>query len=167
MSYDLDELMLRLAAMEREALSAVGDTVLCDAVPYWPYTQEIFPYWWNRITNLEVSQEPDLAGDVVVDTYTIDLGLVVAHLTAGYKGEMVSRVYTWIPRILDYFNLHQDLTSADPLYTDPPDYVWIVEGGSILRGIPQGLRTLANSGLGDTQQIAVVFQLEVPLLRQI
>jgi len=165
--YDLDNIMLRLAAMEREALSTITDTVVCDAVPYWPHTQENFPYWWNRITNLEISQEPELAGDVVIDTYTVDCGLVVAHLTAGYKGEMVTRVYTWITRILDYFNTHQDLTSADPLYTAPCDYVWIEEGGAVLRGIPQGLRSLANSGLGDTQQIVVVFQLEVPLLRQI
>lgn len=160
--YDLPDVMARLPILQKAALNAIN--VSCDAVDYWPYQQEGFPYWWNRVESM--STEIDMAQDMELHVYTISMALVIAHLTAdGFRGETTHNAYAYIPAVLDYFRGEAArhlavLPSSD--YQTAPNGLWTGEGGARITGIPNGTRTLSNSGI-NAQQIAVVFQLEVPL----
>lgn len=159
--YDLPEVMSRLPVLQKAALEAIN--VSCDAVDYWPYQQEGFPYWWNRIDSMNFD-EP-LAQDVSLHVYNVSMALIIAHLTAdGFKGENSHKAYSYIPAVLDYFRGD----TARLLYDDKkfrlePLGLWIPDGGARITGIPNGTRTLNNSGI-NVQQVAVVFSLEIPLI---
>lgn len=161
-TYDLGDIMARLPVMQVAALAAMVSPITADAVDYWPYQQEAFPYFWNRIASM--SREA-IAGDTEVHTYFIDMAMVIGHLTEGYQGETSQAAYARIPAVLDFFRLHRDLADGST-YTTAPDFLWIEQGGALISGIPNGTRTLANSGLG-VSQVAIVFTLEVPLLWQV
>lgn len=157
--YDLNEALLRLAAMQKEAITG------SDAVPYWPYEQERAPYWWNRINGLTV--ETELAGDVNIDRYSIEMGLVIGHLTEGYKGQNYTRVAEYIVSVLTYFDEHPYLGTVSGDYRDSElRYIWMEDGGAIITGVPGGARTITNSGIGTTQ-IYLGFILDLPLMREV
>lgn len=156
--YDLADVMARLPLMQIAALAAMDDAVGADAVSYWPYQQEAFPYFWNRIEGMVVSE---LSGDIEVHTYSVSMALVIAHLTQGYEGQTSQNAYGYITAVMDYFRAHKTLVVGE--YTSMPDFLWIERGGAMIVGIPNGTRTLANSGIG-VSQVAVVFELNVPLL---
>lgn len=157
--YDLNEALLRLAAMQKEAIEG------CDAVPYWPYEQEKGPYWWNRINSLVIERE--LAGDVDIDRYTIEMGLVVDHYTAGYKGDNYQMVAEYIGAVLTYFDAHPYLsTDAGDYQDDEMRFIYMEDGGAIITGIPNGTRTTTNAGI-QTTQIYLGFILDLPLMRQV
>jgi hypothetical protein len=157
--YDLNGAMVRLAAMQKEAITG------CDAVPYWPYEQEAGPYWWNRINGLTV--ETELSADYIIDRYSIEMGLVIAHLTQGYTGQNYDKVAEYITSVLTYFDLHPMLDTVSGDYADDElEFIWPEEGGAMITGIPGGTRTVNNSGVGATQ-IYLGFILDLPLLRQV
>lgn len=166
-NYDLHAIMQRFPVLAKEALLSVddanGDPQTCDAVSYWPYQQEAFPYWWHRIESMAVLDEP--GGDMEIHNYTISAVLVVAHLTEGYAGDPQAKAYKWIPAYLDYMRQHQKLYDGTT-YTSAPDWLWTEAGGCRVTGIPNGTRTLANSGIG-VAQLAVQFTLELPLLFEV
>lgn len=166
-AYELDEALLRLVEMQQEAMFLVTPSVVLDSVPYWPYQQEVAPYWWNRINSLEVE---DIADDIMVDRWEIEMGLVVDHITAGYRGENTARVANWITAILAYFDDHRELTTSatwtGTQYLTGLNNLFEDEGGAFVAGIPQGLRSITNAGQGATQ-LYVGFILHVPLLRQV
>jgi hypothetical protein len=162
-NYDLEDVMDRLPVMQKAALAALSTPVVCDAVDYWPYQQQSFPYWWNRIESMAVDLEP--GGDMEIHRYQISMAMVIGHLTEGYEGELSDAAYTRIAGVMDYFRQHKDLCDGTT-YTTPPTWLWISDGGARITGIPNGTRTLANSGLG-VQQVAVVFNLEIPLLFEV
>jgi len=162
-NYDLGDVMDRLPVLQVAALAALSTPITCDAVNYWPYQQTTFPYWWNRIESMAVSY--DIGTDDEIHTYQVSMAMIIGHLGEGYKGEQAGVVYTRIAGVLDYFRQHKNLADGTT-YTTAPDWLWIVDGGARITGIPNGTRTLANSGIG-VQQVAVVFNLEVPLLFEI
>lgn len=162
-NYDLESIMDRLPVLQKAALAALTVPVTCDAVEYWPYQQETFPYWWNRVESMAINYDP--GGDMEIHRYQISMAMVIGHLTEGYKGELSDAAYTRIAGVLDYFRKHKDLCDGIT-YTTAPDWLWIEDSGARITGIPNGTRTLANSGLG-VQQVAVVFNLEIPLLFEI
>lgn len=160
--YDLPNVMARLPVLQKAAMATIGMTP--DAVDYWPYAQEGFPYFWNRIESM-TPDEVLAAQDVTVHVYTVSMALVIAHLTAdGFVGETSHNAYSYIPAVLDYFRGEKPRHLYDGVtYLTEPNALWIEDGGAIITGIPNGTRTLANSGL-NAQQVAVVFQLSIPLL---
>lgn len=162
-NYDLGNVMERLPVLQKAALAVIGVTNV-DAVDYWPYQQEASPYFWNRVESMtveEVSQEME------IHRYQISMALVVGHLTQGYRGETTRNAYNYIPAVLNYFRLYKASHLYDgKVYTAPPAWLWTEDNGARITGIPNGTRTLANSGV-EVQQIAVVFTLEVPLLFEI
>jgi hypothetical protein len=162
-NYDLDAIMDRLPVLQTAAMAGLSTPVTCDAVNYWPFVGEGFPYWWNRIESMVVEYSPMAEGEI--HNYQISMAMVIGHLTEGYDGEVSSKAYPWIAGILDYFRQHRKLYDGTT-YTTAPDWLWIVDGGARITGVPNGTRTLANSGLG-VQQVAVVFNLEIPLLFEI
>lgn len=153
--YDLTEALTRLAAMQEEAIAG------SDAKPYWPYVQEAMPYWWNRINGMTV--RTDLAADADIDVYTVEMGLVVAHLTEGYDGERGDKVTGYIVDVLEHVAEHPLLTSA--AYPDELRWLWIEDGGAVITGIPNGTRAIANTGSGPTQ-VVIGFILTLPLMRE-
>lgn len=157
--YDLDEALARLAAMQKEAITG------CDAAPYWPYEQEKAPYFWNRINGLTV--EKDLSADWIIDRYSIEMGLVVGHLTQGYRGQNYTKVAEYITSVLTYFDAHPMLDTVSGDYIDSElDYLWPEDGGAFITGIPQGTRSASNAGIGTTQ-IYLGFILDLPLMRKV
>lgn len=163
--YDMNEALARLVSMQKAALTGVAanENQLCDAVAYWPYEQEAFPYFWNRVNSMTVDY---LAQDIAIDRYEIEMGLVIAHYTAGYRGDNTTHAANYIEAVMAYFDAHADMTSIAP-YTTPLDNLWLDEGeGAVISGIPGGLRTIQNSGIG-TIQVAIGFMLDMPLLREV
>lgn len=161
--YNLPDVMARLPVLQQAAFETIGKT--CDAVDYWPHQQEGFPYWWNRIDSMSIDVVSLGAQDAVLHTYSVTMALVIAHLGAdGFGGETTHNAYAYIPAVLDYFrgeaprHLYDEKT-----YQSEPLGLWIVDGGASITGIPNGTRTLANSGV-KVEQVAVAFQLEIPLL---
>lgn len=161
-NYDLQDVMKRLPVLQKAALGEIAQK--CDAVAYWPYQQEFFPYFWNRIEGMTV--EEDVSGDLNIHRYQVSMALVIGHLVeAKYVGLISELAYPWIGQVLNYFRQYNPSHLMDGSeYTSAPDWLWTEEGGARIVGIPNGTRTLANSGVGNALQIAVVFTLEVPLL---
>src|SRR3972149_10038596 len=106
-SFDLKTAMTRLAAMEKESISAITTSV--DAVTIFPWEQGGLPYWTNRLTTVPPVW---LAGDFASYAFSITGRLVVAHITEGYRGEGIEKVYDYIPEILDFFDNRPFLTST-------------------------------------------------------
>src|SRR5688572_17877492 len=99
--------MPRFPALAKAALATVDDPETgtdqtCDAVHFWPYQQEAFPYWWHRIESVAVEEE--FGGDQEIHRYQVSAALVIAHLTADYKysGFTSDKAYRWIAAYLDY-----------------------------------------------------------------
>jgi len=150
-SFDLDAAMTRLVAMEKEALAAITTNV--DAVTYFPYEQDGFPYWTNRLTIAPPSWK---SGEFVDYVFSITGRLVVAHLTEGYRGEGITKIYQYIPEVLDYFDNRPFLTSTS--YPTELDDVSPDNGLEIVDII--GPAAYRNDGIGSTQVgIEVIFRL--------
>lgn len=159
--YDLSNVMARLPFLQRAALAAMEPSVGADAVDYWPYQQETFPYFWNRVERMAVTE---LSGDIEIHTYAITMALVIAHITQGYEGQNSHEAYRYIPAVLNYFRTHKDLVvDFEQEYSSPPEFLWTQRGGAMLTDIPNGTRPITNSGVGVIQA-AVLFTLDVPLV---
>lgn len=162
--YNLPDVMARLPLIQKAALAEIG--VECDAVDYWPHFSEGFPYWWNRIDSMTVD-DLLLTQEVDVHRYTVSMGLVIAHLTAdGFNGETTHKSYEYIPAVLDFFRSEDSRHLAIPTeasYQLQPNGLWTGEGGALISGVPNGTRTISNSGIRDVQQVAIIFTLDIPL----
>ena len=158
----IQDALKRVAAMEKESLATITGSKV-DAVNYWPYQQESFPYFVNRLGETTydfMAYSPD----ITVYPIRIMATLVVDHLTAGYKGEKADLTYQYLVAVEDYFREHYDLTTASTgLYPNPPDYLMEVEG-EIIRS-HSGLVSIESTGIGVIQ-LGVVFTLELPFLRR-
>ncbi len=111
--------MKRVLAMEKQSLTDNSVTGV-GGVSFYPYQQETFPYWVNRL----VDTPQEIAG-IGEDEYdyrvNIEALLVVAHLTSDYKGDKHDLIYDYIVYVLNYFNDNRELTSDD--YEDAPKYL--------------------------------------------
>ena len=136
---DMQNLLLRVAALEKEGLSSIS--VTCDAKPFFIFQQETFPYWTNRIPPFTI--EPDSEN---IDVYTFDIiaRLVVDHRTAGYRGEPEALLYRCIPTMIGYFNARELLQSAAYL-AEPLDLI------QARVTAVEGLRIYETSGLSALQ----------------
>lgn len=149
---DLQAILNRLAAIEVEALASLSPAVTADAVPYFLHTQEAFPYFVNRISNVPVDSDSQ-----DFDTYEVEatVRLVVAHRTEGYDGEVEGRLYRYLPAVIAEINAREQLQSAS--YTAELDNLIFARAtGS------GGLRVFETSGLSVVQvgaEITVVCQL--------
>lgn len=145
--------MLRIAAMEEEALSG------SDAAPFWPYSQESFPYWTNRPA---ARSTDDWSEDIQVYRRQVLARLVIGHLESGYKGENADKLIDWMADIETYWREHPMLTTDAGSYTSEPDYLF-----EEMRNLTDtGLVVFQNSGLMSTQ-IGVEYTLDIPFLRSV
>lgn len=156
----LSQALTRIAAMQKQALADLTPSVTADAVAFWPWQQEAFPYFTNRISNHEVvtEEEEGASEDVTIDRYTVAMRLIVGHYTEGYSGEAAARIYEYVPAILRFFDAHPFLTCT--AYPDELDYIYPndvqITGGT-------GLVVFANSGIGALQ-VGWEINLLLPLL---
>lgn len=159
MAINVEALMLRLAALEKEALGALSPAVIADAVPRFVWAQEAFPYFTNRLGAIGVDEDSE-----DFDVYTIDVvaRLVIGHVTEGYVGETDTRLQTWIPHLIQYVNKRQLLQSAAyPLALDDITQARVVSC--------TGFTIFANTIIGATQvgtEFTIRAEFEMPIEQQ-
>lgn len=137
------ELLNRLVALEKEAMTSIG--VSADAKPYALHVQESFPYFTNRIAANTVtddgSEDTDLNNPLVI------IRLVIGHATEGYKGQPEGKLYEWGPVVKTYLQQRANWlqTAAGPYATrmDNLQSARVTDNG--------GFRIFDNSGLGVNQ----------------
>lgn len=150
-NYDLSALMDRLLEMEKEAVASVQTA---DGVTYFPYEQEAFPYWTNRITGITPAY---LAQDIAQYPLRIAGRLVLGHLTEGYQGELLIRAYDFMEAVLSYFkdrpgmNSTAHSTQMDDIFTD-------LEIADIV-----GPAAFQNGGIGAVQ-VGIDFIFTLPII---
>jgi hypothetical protein len=157
MSSYLSDAMDRIVAMQKEALNTLtGGKV--DAVTYWPYQQNDYPYFINRLGALSLDNEygEDIDGYI----HVVLMRLVVGHITEGYKGETPANMYDYIPAVQAFFRNNPMLTStANPT---APDYLFY-EARIISH---TGFVVFSQGGIGQLQ-VGCEFTLQLPYLREI
>lgn len=164
MSY-LDDALDRIVAMQKEAMASITGGKF-DAVPYWPYFQNDFPYMTNRHGAMTVDYTK-YAPDIEDNPETIAMRLVVAHITSGYKGEKPALALDYYIAIRNYFRTHSDLVTDGTIYgdyTSYPDYLDPDTGAYIVSHT--GLVVFANSGLPD-MQLGYEFALSIPYMQSV
>jgi hypothetical protein len=161
----LDDALDRVVAMQKEAMSALT-TGAFDSVPYWPYQQELLPYMTNRHGAMSVDYTK-YAPDIESEPEIILMRLVVAHITAGYKGEKPALALDYYIAIREYFREHSNLTTDGVTYgdyRDIPDYL-DPETGAYISG-HTGLVVFLNSG-GLVSQLGYEFTLQIPYIQEV
>lgn len=149
---EISDVLDRVVAMQKEALPG------SDSKPFWPYQQETFPYWTNRLGSTAIGDRQagnSGAEDIEQRSYTVLMRLVVGHITSGYEGERQDELYEWIVDIEDFFMENPMLTSA--LFPTEPDFL-AYESELTSH---TGLVIFANAGV-FAQQLGVEFSLTVP-----
>lgn len=145
---DYNNLLNRVAALQKEALLSLTPAVTADAVPYFIHTQETFPYFTNRIGGDDIQYDSE---EFDRDTLVVTMRLVVGHITSGYVGEPESNLYTYIPALKTYFNEREMLQSAA--------YTTAMTGLIRARVTAHlGFRVFQNAGI-SAQQVGTEFTL--------
>jgi hypothetical protein len=146
--------------MEKEALATVAaaNNQAPDAVAFWPWEQEVFPYFTNRLGPM-ANSPTDYSEDIESYGHTVIIRLVVDHWSAGFKGDKADLAYQYIVAFETYFRNHPMLTT-DPTgdYPDDPDYLF---EDLMLTG-HTGLVIFQNAG-----QYGCEFTLSLPYLRDV
>jgi hypothetical protein len=152
-NYDLGDFMDRLLEMEKESIDDLVDGSV-DGVTYFPYEQESFPYWTNRVTGFV----PDyIAQDIAHYPLRIAGRLVMGHLKEGFEGDILKKSYDYLEAVLSYFkdrptmksNAHP--TKMDDIFTD-------FEITDIV-----GPAAFQNNGIGSTQ-VGLEFVFVLPII---
>jgi hypothetical protein len=115
MTVDAQELLKRARDLQIEALAALSTPVSADAKEYLFHTQEDYPYFVNRIGNIDVGADSE---DIDLYTYQVIMRLVIGHMTSGYKGEPESNLQLYIPQVVNFFNSRQWLQTTSGDYDD-------------------------------------------------
>lgn len=122
MALDIAGCMDRIVALQKEAMAALTPSISADARSFYWYSQERFPYFTNRISNITLETgtggDEDYGEEEEAAQYDIIMRLVVNHVTAGVKGEYEDKLSTYIPHLITYFNARELLQSAT--YLTPP-----------------------------------------------
>lgn len=153
---DIEGLVNRLGAIEIEALAALTPAVTADAVPRFFHAQEAFPYFTHRVGNITVSSNSES-----FDVYTVPViaRLVVGHIDAGYKGQNETKLYQYIPQVLDTLNSREYLQSET--YTAAMPHLRSARVATI-----SGFSAFRNTGI-NAVQVGTEFTVEAELINQI
>jgi hypothetical protein len=159
--FDLREAMARITQMEIDALVDIEGAAV-DAKAYFPYEQEAFPYWTNRVVNMLTTYP--FGQDIALYSFQVGARLVMGHFTQGYEGEILTKAYDYIPAVLEYFKDRPYLTNS--VQTTPLSNIWVDtgEGAEITNVVgPSGF---VNSGIGAIQ-VGVEFTILLPFIAQL
>lgn len=153
----LHDLLLRICEIERLSLSPVK----ADAKPFFPYSQELFPYFYNQLAEGSFSQDNGM--DYVFQTRRVNAYLVIAHLTEGYRGDAQEKADGYIPKVIEAFTDMRGCMLVSDLYPTRANY--LLDAVRVVSDT--GIRLFTNGGLQDQLQIGVQFVLELNLVRGI
>lgn len=152
----LHDLLLRICEVEIEAMSPVK----VDAKPFFPYSQEAFPYFYNQLAEGTYSQENGM--DYVFQTRRVNAYLVIAHLTEGYRGDAQEKADDYIPKVIEGFTSMKGSMLVSDAYPNRASY--LLDAVRVVSDT--GIRLFTNGGLQDQLQIGVQFVLELTLIRR-
>lgn len=141
----LTDLLDRACAIEKEAFLTLATPKTVDAVPRFFHVQETFPYLTHRISALPIDHSDNSESEQFPQP-RLTIRAVCGHITAAYKGETESNIYTWIPLLVSYFADRKWFQSA--AYPAKPDlliYSEVVDAG--------GFRAFDNTGFAGTIQV--------------
>jgi len=151
--------MTRLLQLQLDATDGI---VAAGGVTYYPYTQEALPYWTNQVASVAFDR---LRGeDIEVRRYTVQMRLILAHLTENYDGVTFDTAYDIIPAVLNTFEQHPLLTNST--HTTPLDAVFDPDAyhGAEVTAVT-GPVVFTNAGI-VTRQVGLQFTLQLPLIRK-
>lgn len=149
----LKDMMKRLLTMEKQALTDEGVTTV-GGVHYFPYEQETFPYFVNRLDGLDQIVQ-GVGEDEYVYEAKVDVLLVVAHLTSGYKSENADVIYDYIVYLINYFSQNRSLQSTD--YPNAPQYLDPID---MDLDLSTGVSVFTNAGI-SAQQVGTRFTVSI------
>jgi hypothetical protein len=114
MTLPINDALIRIIAIAKESLTTLTPAVVADGVPYFYHTQEAFPYFTIRVSDMTSAGygEGALTQELDADTYTIILRLVIGHITEGYSGQPEDLLHDYIPVVKAYLNARDQLGSA-------------------------------------------------------
>lgn len=152
MGINVQNIIDRLIAIEKEALTALSPSVTADAVDYFFHAQETFPYFTHRIGLVTVNHDSE-----TLDEYTVQIicRLVIGHVTTGYTGQSDGKLYTYIPQLLDTFGRRTWLQSAT--YTTATPYLDYAQCTNVT-----GFSVFRNTGI-NAEQIGTEFTITAVL----
>jgi len=113
MTIDVQELLKRARDLEVEAMAALSTPITAGAREYFFHTQEIMPYFTNRIGGLDVGADSE---EFDTYTYQVIIRLVIEHVTADFVGVNESDLYLYIPQVVNYFNSRALLRTTSGSY---------------------------------------------------
>jgi hypothetical protein len=153
----LNDLMLRLCEVEKEAMANIGYTI--DVYPYFGIKAPTSPpFWVNRLGALTASE---LDGrNLLIQPLQIFPRLVIAHATEDYDGEIFTRAYDMISRFETWLLKNDMLKSV--AYPNEPDY--LVDGVTYVGH--SGLIFFTYAGIQQAQ-LGVEFTVELRVVRPI
>ena len=157
MPFDLEDIMLRIVAIEKEGLHDLPNPVDSDAVPFYFHTQEGLPYWVNRLGTFAFVDQ--YGEELNNPTFEITARLVIGHRTSGYKGELDTVLQRYVPHMIRFFNARELLQSSE--YPDAPDNVISCR---VTGGIAFGVFRHASDG--TTEQIGAEFTLRLEYIEE-
>lgn len=105
---DLESLLARMAALEKEALASLA--VTADAVAHFWHQQERYPYFTNRLGPIEVDADGE-----ELDIYRVEVTgrLLIGQVTDGItRGENEARLQVYIPAVIQWINERELAQSA-------------------------------------------------------
>lgn len=118
---DINDTLARIISVGKAAMSGIGHPA--DGVPYFYHTQETFPYFTVRMSNMDSAgygasaQTEEMDSDI----YSFVLRLVIGHVTEGYVGEREDLLYDAIPAVKLALNESGDLRAVG--YTTAARYL--------------------------------------------
>jgi hypothetical protein len=156
----IQDILARLVAMEKEALDTITSSAV-DAVPFWPYEQESFPYFTNRFGAMTVNYDEY---SEIIQEYgrTFLVQLVVDHWNAGFTGDKADLAVQYLVLTETYFRDHPRLiTSAAGSYPNEPNYLF--QEMQLIGDT--GLVIFQNAGI-QALQYGIEFTLSIPFMRE-
>lgn len=146
----LEEVIDRLLEIEQEAFPNA------DCIPFFFHAQESFPYFTHRYGDITPEV---LSSQHYVDSYTIVVRIVVAHLEEGYDGQGEVEVYRLLRGLIRMFLKRPTLKSLaypEAMLNLSPDGIELQE--------VRGLSVFEDGGVGADGQVAKQVGTEITLL---
>lgn len=149
----LHDCLLRICEVQKDIMSPIR----VDAVPYFPYSQEVFPYFYNQLGNGNYEQ---VSMDYPVQTRVINMYLVLAHLTEGYRGDVQTKLDDYVLKVVEGFMSPKHCMLQSQAYPTPSPH--LLDAVQVVSDT--GVRAFTNGGLNEQLQIGVQFELRLTLV---
>lgn len=146
---DLENILLRVVAIGKEALLSLTPPITADGKPYL-YVHDRTPYFCTRISSSEMNSESE---EINANLYTVELRLIMGKVTEGYDGEIQGKLYRYMPTITAFLQKRIFLQSAT-YTTRPADLL-----GAYYRSCG-GLQVWADNSGSGTAQFGTSFLIE-------